>query len=100
LQIHAGSSRLLLGTMRAPPLHDCRVLSEDNYQRAVACVNACAGIDDPKAALVALAKAARECGEELRLIAERHGESIVDFASVHALDGALRNARLAPTATQ
>lgn len=91
--IKAGDSRVRLGGK--PPECDCRVLSEPNYQRAVACVNALAGIDDPGAAIAALVKAARQCGHELRVIAEHHGESLVDFGPVHAVDEALRSMGLA-----
>ena len=70
-----------------------------NANRIVACVNAVGEIDNPTTAIAALVDAARRCGEELRLIAERHGESLIDFSPVHAVDDALRGVRQAPTVT-
>ena len=44
-KVPKGSSQLLLNGKLRPPA-DCRVLSEPDFQRAKACVNACAGISN------------------------------------------------------
>jgi hypothetical protein len=48
IAIKAGDNRLSFGLNKQPPLVDVRILTEENYQRAKECVNALAGIDNPK----------------------------------------------------
>lgn len=49
--VEAGTEGVRLGKGLHPPAVDCRVLSEPNYQRALVCVNALAGVDSPAVAI-------------------------------------------------
>ena len=67
--VKAGDERLIANG--APFSVDVRVLSEENFQRAVKCVNALAGMTDPAAEIAALKAENERMREALDLIVNK-----------------------------
>lgn len=69
--IPAGDDTLGLGIFRARPKVAVRVLSEENYQRAKQCVEACEGMDDPEKEIKIMRELESKFKEDLKRANER-----------------------------
>ncbi len=71
IPIPAGDDRLLLGSFRQKPKVAVRVLSEENFQRAKQCVNACEGFNDPEKEIKIMRELESKFKEDLKRSNER-----------------------------